>query len=94
MSDCVRDSFSGGIESRLSRRAEVTLLEILDAQELTFRDTLSETGRGLDDVAVSLKRNVSAHHVKQQDAQRPDSERECVVTLVQDPLRWAVNSGS
>lgn len=74
--------------------AVVTLLEILDTQELTFRDTLSETGRRLDDVTVPLERYVSTHHVKQQDAQRPYGERKGFVALMLDPLRWAVNSGS
>lgn len=74
--------------------AIVSLLEIQDTQELTFRDTLSETGCSLDDVSVSFKWNISTHHVKQQDAQRPDGERKCFVTLMKDPLRWAVNSGS
>lgn len=77
-----------------SWKAIVSLLEIQDTQELTFRDTLSETGCSLDDVSVSFKWNISTHHVKQQDAQRPHGERKCFVTLMKDPLRWAVNSGS
>lgn len=72
----------------------VILLEIQVVQELTFGDTLCETGRSLDDVSVSLKGNVSTHHIKQQDAQRPDGERKCFVTLMKDPLGWTVNSGS
>lgn len=63
-------------------------------QELTFRDTLSETGCSLGNVYVFLEGNVSTHHVKQKDTQRPDSERKCFVTLMLDPLRWTVNSGA
>lgn len=63
-------------------------------QELTFRDTLSETGFSLGNVPVFLKGNISTHHVKQKDAQRPDSERKCFVAVTLYPLRWTVNSGA
>lgn len=50
----------------LGRRAE---------PPITFRDPSGERGRGLQDVLFTLKGDVAAHHVEEQDAQRPKGER-------------------
>lgn len=61
---------------------------------LTFRDPSGENGRGPDDLLVALEWDVAAHHVEEQDAQRPDGERDGVIGLRQDPLRRTVDSST
>lgn len=59
---------------------------------LTFRDAPGEGGRGLDDVLVVLEGDVAADQVEEQDAERPDAERDGVVGPGLDPLRRTVHS--
>ena len=58
------------------------------------RQLASEGEVRLEDLLVLLERNVSAHHVVQQDAQRPHSESGGVVSMVTDPFGWAVHSST
>lgn len=59
--------------------------------QLTFRDPPGKDGRGLNDLMVLLKRDVTTDHVKEQDAKRPDSEGDGLVGPGLDPLRGAVD---
>ena len=58
---------------------------------LTCRDPSGEEGCGLDYLHVTLKRDVAANHVEEQDAERPDGERDGLIGLRQDPLRRTVD---
>lgn len=53
---------------------------------LTFRDPSAEHGLGPDDLLVPFEGDVATDHVKEQNAQRPDGERDSSVGLGQDPL--------
>lgn len=61
---------------------------------LTFRDPPSKDGLGLDDLLVALERDVTTDHVKEQNPQRPDGERDRFVGLRQNPLRRTVDPGT
>ncbi len=52
----------------------------------------TEAHLGADDLFVLLERNVSTHHVVEQDAQRPHGRRPAVVTSLPDPLGWRIHS--
>lgn len=60
--------------------------------------TVSETGSKADfspeNLLISFKGNVSAHHVVQQDSQRPYGCRLAIILSITDPLWWSVHSGS
>ena len=58
---------------------------------LTVGDVLAVDGFCLDDLFVMLKRNVAEHHVKQQNAEGPDSCWDGEVSARCYPLRWTVD---
>ena len=58
---------------------------------LTFGDVLSEAYVSLDYLVVAFKRNVAAHHVVEQDTERPDRRRHGMVPVATDPLRRTIN---
>lgn len=60
--------------------------------KLTCRDPPAEQHLAPGDLLVVLEGDVAAHHVVQQDPQRPHGGRAAVVAVVLDPLWRAVNS--
>lgn len=61
---------------------------------LTFRDPPGKDGFGLDNLLVALEWDVATDHVKEQNPQRPDGERDRSVGLRQNPLRRTVDPGT
>lgn len=53
---------------------------------LTFRDPPGEHRLSPDDLLVAFEWDVATDHVKEQNPQRPDSERDRFVGLRQNPL--------
>ena len=56
--------------------------------------SVSEAQLGVADVLVPLEGDVAADHVKEEDAQGPDSSRLPLVASLANPLRWRVDSGA
>ena len=92
----VDDDFDLGIEPRveehLFQRGAVVGAELEQAadQILTLARNVVrplETDDGADYLVVLFEGNISAHHVVEQDAQRPHRRRHPVVFAVVDPFR-------
>lgn len=53
-----------------------------------------EIENGADDLLILLEGNITADHIVQKDAHRPDSSGRAHVSPVVDPFGWRVNSSS
>lgn len=92
---CWHSGKETGREMRTERsRADQQTPDVRIIRGFTCGDSPSEEHLPSEDLLVVFERDVPAHHVVEQDTQGPDGGRAPVVSVVFDPLRGAVHSGS
>ena len=58
------------------------------------RNSVSEPELSCADLFITLKWNVTTHHIIQQDTKTPHCQLVSIVTFLDDPLRRRVNMGT